>query len=114
VEQRTTRTRPERSTRDAQVYDVTADRLVVVNGLDFDGRRQFLNDAGAIIARANAPIEVDCSVLTDVDDPTIGMLVQLARNAQRRGYAVTLNAPAARVLDRLAAAGVSDRFITRA
>lgn len=89
------------------------DRLVVREDLDFTARQAFTTVASRMIEHATDQIEVDCSGVTTVDDPTIGMLVWLTRNARRRGLVVVLDAPAPALLNALDRAGVRDRFTTR-
>ncbi len=89
------------------------DRLVVRGDLDFAARQEFTTAASRMIEHATDQIEVDCSFVTTVDDPTIGMLVWLTRNARRRGLAVVLDAPAPALLSALDRAGVRNRFTTR-
>jgi ABC-type transporter Mla MlaB component len=86
------------------------DRLVVGNGLDFSARQDFVTAASRVIERASTQIEVDCSAITQVDDPTVGMLVWLTRNARRRSLPVVLEGASPALLDALDRAGVSDRF----
>ncbi len=89
------------------------DRLVVRGDLDFAERQEFTTAASRMIEHATDQIEVDCSFVNTVDDPTIGMLVWLTRNARRRGLAVVLEAPAPALLSALDRAGVRNRFTTR-
>jgi anti-anti-sigma regulatory factor len=86
------------------------DRIVVEDGLDYSARQDFVTAASAVIAHARAQIEVDCSEITVVDDPTVGMLVWLTRNARRRSLSVVLEGASPRLLAALDRAGVADRF----
>jgi anti-anti-sigma regulatory factor len=86
------------------------DRLVVPDGLDFAGRAAFTTAASQLIEHAAEHIEVDCSGVAVADDPTVGMLVWLTRNARRRGLSVVLDAPTPALLAALERAGVLDRF----
>jgi anti-anti-sigma regulatory factor len=89
---------------------VMSDRLVVREGLDYAGRLEFTTAASRMIEHAAERIEVDCSGVTIVDEPMIGMLVWLTRNARRRGLPVVLDGPTPSLLEALDRAGVSDRF----
>src|SRR6476646_513762 len=99
---------PRRSVR------VTADQLVVIGDLELEERREFISDVAAVIAKAEGDIELDCSHLELLDESTLGMLVVVARNAQRRGARVVLNLPSKRVRDDLDDAGVSHMFVSSA
>jgi anti-anti-sigma regulatory factor len=71
-------------------------RLVLRTDGDFDARREFIAEATVAIASADATgseLELDCSAVKSadaVDDVVIGMLVTLARTAQRLGARVEL------------------------
>ena len=93
--------------------DYTSERLVIPSGLDFAARAELTTAASLLIQHAHAEIEVDCSAITVVDDPTVGMLVWLTRNAQRRGISVVLDGTTPKLMRALEAAGVADRFATR-
>lgn len=86
------------------------DRLVVPDGPDFAARAEFTTTASRLIERAAESIEVDCSGVSVADDPTVGMLVWLTRNARRRGLPVVLQSPTPVLLAALERAGVLDRF----
>ena len=86
------------------------DRLFVPEDLDFAGRAEFTTAASRLIEHAIEQIEVDCSAVSLADDPTVGMLVWLTRNARRRGLSVVLQAPTPQLLTALEKAGVLDRF----
>ena len=90
---------------------VTADQLVVIGDLDLEERREFISDVAAVIATAEGDIELDCSQLDALDESTLGMLVVVARNAQRRGARIVLNRPSIRVRSDLDDAGVSHMFV---
>jgi anti-anti-sigma regulatory factor len=83
---------------------------VLIGGLDFAARREFLTNASRAIDRTREKIELDCSAVDVVDEPTVGMLVMLARNAQRRGVEVVLDAPTPRLRRSLDDAGVRYLF----
>jgi anti-anti-sigma regulatory factor len=87
-----------------------SDRLIVPDGLDFAGRAEFTTAASRMIEHAAERIEVDCSGVTRADDPTVGMLVWLTRNARRRGLSVVLDSPTPVLVAALERAGVTDRF----
>lgn len=55
-------------------------------------------------------INLDCARLDVADEPTLGMLVTVARFAQRRGQRVVLDMPSVRVRRDLDDAGVSYLF----
>lgn len=86
------------------------DRLVVQGGLDLESRRLFIASASGEIDKIEGKIELDCSQVETLDLPTLGMLVTVARNAQRRGQRVVLHLPSDRVRRDLDDAGVSDMF----
>jgi ABC-type transporter Mla MlaB component len=82
------------------IVSVSSGRLVLGSELGVEGRRAFIEAACAAIAfadTAGTELELDCSSVEcvgPIDDPVIGMLVTLARAAQRRGTRVVLvNAP---------------------
>jgi anti-anti-sigma regulatory factor len=89
---------------------MTADPVVVVGGLEFDERREFISTTTGVIARAEGNIELDCSQLDTVDEATLGMLVVLSRAAGRRGARLVLEMSSPRVRSDLEAAGVSHMF----
>jgi anti-anti-sigma regulatory factor len=67
------------------------ERLVLVGALGFEARRDFINAARAAMEVSDQDVELDCSTVDvgeTLDDPVIGMLVTLARAAQRRGARV--------------------------
>ena len=79
---------------------MSSGRLVLRTDLSLEGRREFIETARAAITDAEiagTEVELDCSrveTLGQIDDPVIGMLVTLARVAQRRGARVAVvNAP---------------------
>jgi ABC-type transporter Mla MlaB component len=86
------------------------DRLVVLGGLDFEARRLFIASAMGEIDKVEGHIELDCSRVDALDEGTLGMLVTVARNAQRRGQRVVLDMPSVRVRRDLDDAGVSHMF----
>ena len=72
---------------------MTTGRLVLRGDLGVEARREFETAARAVIASADTDVELDCSAVESVeaaDDAVIGMLVVLARTAQRRGARVVL------------------------
>ena len=87
-----------------------SDRLVVVGGLDLESRRLFIASASGAIDKIEGRIELDCSQIESLDGNTLGMLVTVARNAQRRGQRVVLYRASARVTSDLDAAGVNNMF----
>ena len=84
--------------------------MVVLNGLDLDARRLFIAIASGMIDSDQAHIELDCSQVDTLDEQTLGMLVSVAHNAQRRGQRVVLNAASERVRRDLSDAGVGYLF----
>jgi anti-anti-sigma factor len=89
---------------------VTADQLVVVGGLEFEERREFIATMTAVIARAEGNVELDCSQLDAIDEATLGMLVVLSRTASRRGARLVLERSSPRVRRDLETAAVSHMF----
>jgi anti-anti-sigma regulatory factor len=89
---------------------VVTDRLVVLGGLDLEARRLFIASVSSEIDRAVGHIDLDCSHVDALDAPTLGMLVTVARIAQRRGQRVVLDAPSGRVRHDLDDAGVGYLF----
>ena len=89
------------------------DPMVVLGRFDFDARRLFMAIASGMIDNAREHIELDCSQVAALDEGTLGMLVAVARNAQRRGQRVVLDMPSERVRRDLDDAGVSYLFHVR-
>ena len=89
---------------------MTADQLVVMGGLEFQERREFIATISGVLAKAEGNVQLDCSRLDSLDESTLGMLVVLARAAQRRGARVVLDLPSQRVRKDLDDAGVSQMF----
>jgi anti-anti-sigma factor len=89
---------------------VTAGQLVVVGGLEFELRREFIATTTGVIARAEGNIELDCSQLDGIDEATLGMLVVLSRTASRRGARLVLEGWSPRVRRDLETAAVSHMF----
>ena len=95
---------------------VSGGRLVVNRAPDVEERHRFIETARAAIALADTAgteLEVDCAAVEPsgpTDEVVIGMLVTLARAAQRRGTRVALvNAPT-RMRAQLDSAGVGHFF----
>jgi anti-anti-sigma regulatory factor len=88
------------------------DRLVVVGGLDLEARRLFIASASNAIdqVEGHGHVELDCAQVDTLDEGTLGMLVMVARLAQRRGQRVVLDLPSQRVRHDLDDAGVSYLF----
>jgi anti-anti-sigma regulatory factor len=84
--------------------------MVVLSGLDLDARRLFIAIASGMIDSDQAHIELDCSQVDALDEQTLGMLVTVAHNAQRRGQRAVLDAASERVRRDLNDAGVSYLF----
>ena len=93
---------------------VVTDSLVVVGGLDLDARRAFVTTASAAIDEVDRSqvdhVGLDCSNVESLDDETLGMLVIVARLAQRRGARATLIRASKRVRTQLDESGVSHFF----
>jgi anti-anti-sigma regulatory factor len=89
---------------------VVTDPMVVLSGLDVDARRLFIEIASGMIENDQAHIELDCSQVDALDEQTLGMLVTVARKAQRRGQRVVLDAASERVRRDLDDAGVGYLF----
>jgi anti-anti-sigma regulatory factor len=89
---------------------VVTDPMVVLSGLDVDARRVFIAIASGMIDSDQAHIELDCSHVDALDEQTLGMLVTVARKAQRRGQRVVLDLASERVRHDLDDAGVSFLF----
>ena len=89
---------------------MTAGHVVVVGGLEFDQRREFVSTMTVLIGRTEGNVALDCSQLVAVDGATLGMLVSLSRAATRRGSRLVLEMSSPRVRRDLDAAGVSDMF----
>lgn len=87
--------------------------LIVRGGLDVDSRRAFVATAIDAIDRAagrtDGPVGLDCSQIETLDEMTLGMLVVVARAAERRGARVVVHA-APRLRADLDAAGASHFF----
>ena len=90
------------------------ERLVVVANLELEARREFIASASGAIDKAAGnivgPVGLDCAQVESLDDGTLGMLVLIARQAQRRGARISLVGASARVRADLEAAGVSHFF----
>jgi anti-anti-sigma regulatory factor len=90
------------------------DRLVVLGGLDLEARREFIATASGAIDKAAGntvgPVGLDCAQVESLDDGTLGMLVLIARQAQRRGARISLERASDRLRADLDAAGVSHFF----
>ena len=93
---------------------VVTDCLVLIGGLDLESRREFIATASGAIDKAAGstvgPVGLDCSQVETLDDGTLGMLVLIARQAQRKGARVTLVGASERVRVELDTAGVSHFF----
>jgi anti-anti-sigma regulatory factor len=89
---------------------VVTDRLIVVGGLDLEARRLFIASVSGAIDKGVGHIELDCSQVDALDGPTLGMLVTVARSAQRRGQRVILEMPSERLRHDLDAEGVGYLF----
>jgi anti-anti-sigma regulatory factor len=88
---------------------VTAD-LVVFGGLELEARREFIATVSSVIATTEGDVHLDCSQLDALDESTLGMLVALARAAQRRGAVLVLDLSTKRTRSDLDDVGVSQMF----
>jgi anti-anti-sigma regulatory factor len=86
------------------------DPMVVLGRLDLDARRLFIAIASGMIDSDQEHIELDCSQVDALDEQTLGMLVTVARTAQRHGQRVVLDRPSERVRHDLDDAGVGYLF----
>jgi hypothetical protein len=92
--------------------DMTS-RLILDDQLDFNARIAFSMRASELVQHAeDGRLGVDCGAITHVDEPLIGLLTWLTRNARQRGLRVVLERPAPSLLAALERAGVRDRFLT--
>ena len=89
------------------------DRLILSSALDFEARRAFIATARQAINSADAEVELDCLGVDSVDDTDIGMLVVLARAAQRRAVRVVLVSPSEPLRRQLDSANLSHFFDQR-
>jgi anti-anti-sigma regulatory factor len=95
---------------------MTIGRLALTGDLGFEARGEFIAAARAAIASADTVVELDCSavdVAGPLDDAVIGMLVTLARTAQRRGARVVLVRAPKPMRAQLEAADVAHFFTLR-
>jgi anti-anti-sigma regulatory factor len=94
-----------------------AERLPVRAGLDVESRRVFIENAIDAVGRAagsnGAPIDLDCSQIDALDETTLGMLVMVARAAQRRGTRVAVTHASERLRADLDGAGATHFFDLR-
>ncbi len=89
------------------------ERLVVRRDLSFEARREFIAAARLAMNSTDQDVELDCSAVDSfeaVDDPVIGMLVTLARAAQRQGTRVALVRAPRPMRTQLETAGVAQMF----
>jgi anti-anti-sigma regulatory factor len=92
---------------------MTIGRLALTGDLDFEARGEFIASARAAIESADTNVELDCGaveVAGPLDDAVIGMLVTLARSAQRRGARVMLVRAPKPMRAQLELAGVAHFF----
>jgi anti-anti-sigma regulatory factor len=87
-------------------------RLILEDQLDFNARIEFSMRASEVVRHADGRLGVDCSGIQLVDEPLIGLLTWLTRNARQRGLQVVLERPSPTLLAALERAGVLDRFLT--
>ena len=90
------------------------DQLVVLGNLELEARREFVAEAGLAIDKAAGstvgPVCLDCSQIVSLDDATLGMLVLIARQAQRKGARITLEHASEQLRAELDTANVSHFF----
>src|SRR5262245_34993578 len=89
-------------------------RLVLEDQLDFNARMEFSMRASELVRRADGQLGVDCSGIHQIDEPLIGLLTWLTRNARQRGLVVVLEGATPSLLAGLERAGVLDRFVCQA
>jgi ABC-type transporter Mla MlaB component len=89
-------------------------RLVLEDQLDFNARIEFSMRASELVRHADGELGVDCSGINQIDEPLIGLLTWLTRNARQRGLVVVLEGATPGLLAGLERAGVLDRFVCQA
>src|SRR5262245_36431497 len=89
----------------------TGARLVLEDQLDVTARIEFSMKASEVVRHADGRVGVDCSAIHVIDEPLIGLLTWLTRNARQRGLEVVLERPTPSLLAELERAGVIDRFV---
>jgi len=92
---------------------VSPGHLVLTGVLDFDERRAFIAATQATIDLLDATVTVNCSavdVAGPIDGAVIGMLVALARAAQKRGARLVLVCAPRPLREQFEAAGVARQF----
>jgi anti-anti-sigma regulatory factor len=87
-------------------------RLILEDRLDFNARIEFSMKASEVVQHADGRLGVDCGAIQFVDEPLIGLLTWLTRNARQRGLEVVLERPTPSLIAALERAGVLDRFVT--
>jgi ABC-type transporter Mla MlaB component len=86
-------------------------RLVLEDQLDVNARIEFSMRASELVRHADGQLGVDCSAIHQIDEPLIGLLTWLTRNARQRGLVVVLEGATPALLAGLERAGVLDRFV---
>jgi len=92
---------------------VSPGHLVLTGVLNFEERRAFIAATQAAIDILDATVTVNCSaveVAGPIDDAVIGMLVALARAAQKRGARIALVRAPRGLREQFEAAGFARRF----
>jgi anti-anti-sigma regulatory factor len=89
-------------------------RLVLEDQLDFNARIEFSMRASELVRHADTGLCLDCSAIHQVDEPLVGLLTWLTRNARQRGLEVVLEGPTPALVAGLERAGVLDRFVCQA
>ncbi len=84
-------------------------RLLLDGELEFEAREDFVSAARREINSADN-VELECKTVRSVGDAVLGMLVALARAAQRRGGRVALVHAPRSLRAQLTAAGVAHFF----
>ncbi len=88
--------------------------MMLACDLDWDGRRAFIETANEKIerlaTRGDTHFVIDCSIPAQLDEVTIGMLVVIARQAQRRGLRVCLDMPSLKIRNDITAVGAAALF----
>lgn len=90
------------------------DPLIIRADLDLESRRSLIahigDSAARIASTGTKQLALDCTSVDTADGPTLGMLVSIARTAQRHGLRVTLENPSKRLRQDIIRAGVRPLF----
>ena len=90
------------------------DPLIIRGDLDVESRSRLIahvgESAAKIASTGTKQLALDCTSVDTADGPTLGMLVSIARTAQRHGLRVTLENPSERLRRDIIGAGVRPLF----